>query len=291
MKIMVLGAAGQLGRRLCLALPGNIVGFTRTHADLTEPLQLRSAFERHRPEVVVNAAGFTEVDRAEAEPAAAFAVNASAMRDLAILCRDFDCALIHFSTNYVFGAEAERAVPYAESDAPGPINVYGDSKLLGEEHIRSLWPRHFILRTAGLYGTSLEGSGRVNFVATMLRKARAGTPIRVVSDQICTPTSAADLADAVRELLGSEAYGLYHLTNAGDCSWHEFAQAIFALSGRPARLEPIRSHEYAALAARPRYSVLANARWIENRFAPLRPWREALAHYLAENGGADQVPA
>lgn len=276
MKIIVLGAGGQLGRRLCLALPGEIVGLTRADADLTNPQQVRSTLERHRPEMVVNAAGFTAVDRAEAEPDAALAVNAEGVRNLALLCRDFACPLIHFSTNFVFGADAGRAAPYAETDAPGPINVYGKSKLLGEEHIRRLWPRHFIVRTTGLYGVGK------NFVEAMLRQADAGTPIRVVGDQVCTPTSVMDLATGVRALLQSQAYGLYHLTNAGACSWHEFAQAIFELTGRPAALEPIRSDEYAALARRPRYSVLANARWIASGFTPLRPWREALAHYLAE---------
>jgi dTDP-4-dehydrorhamnose reductase len=146
--------------------------------------------------------------------------------------------------------------------------------------VRGLWARHFILRTCGLYGTPGAGSQRVNFVEAMLRQAEAGTPIRVVSDQVCTPTSVADLADGVRQLLGSQAYGLYHLTNAGACTWHEFAQAIFALTGRSADIEPIRSDAYPARARRPRYSVLSNARWIESGFTPLRPWREALAHYL-----------
>jgi dTDP-4-dehydrorhamnose reductase len=280
MKTLVLGAAGQLGRHLCVSLPGEIVGLARADADLTKPLQLRAAFERHRPHVVVNAAGFTQVDRAEDEPAAALAVNAHALRDLAILCRDFDCTLIHFSTNYVFGADAKHATPYAETDVPGPINVYGKTKLLGENTVREIWPRHFILRTCGLYGTPGAGSRRTNFVETMLRRAEARTPIRVVSDQVCTPTSVADLADAARQLLESPAYGLYHLTNAGACTWHEFAQAIFALTGRSASLEPIASDAYAALAPRPRYSILSNACWMEAGFTPLRPWREALAHYL-----------
>lgn len=285
MKTIVLGAAGQLGRRFCEILPGSVVGLTRAEADLTQPAQLRSAFERHRPGIVVNAAGFTEVDRAEAEPALAYAVNADAVGELAALCREFDCLLVHFSTNYVYGADELRTTPYAECDAPGPINVYGKAKLLGEERLRAAWPWHFIIRTSGLYGLPGPDSRRGNFVDMMLRLARAGKPIRVVDDQICTPTSVVDLAEAVRMLLASNAYGTYHVTNAGACSWHAFARAIFDTSGQKPALVPIKSDVYAAAARRPRYSVLENARWIEAGFTPLRPWREALAEYLRDRHG------
>lgn len=289
MKNIVLGAGGQLGRELCRVLPGDVVALGRADADLAQPLKLRRTLEEIRPRIVINAAGSTQVDRAEAEPGAAFAVNALAVRDLAVICRDLDAVLIHFSTNYVFGLDRMRDSPYDEDDAAAPCNVYGASKLAGEFFVRSLCPKHFILRTCGLYSAPGAGSGRMNFVEAMLRQAAAGTPVRVVNDQICTPTSAADLAQAVVESLDSQAFGLYHLTNAGACTWHEFAEAIFAIARLEGAPVPIKSDEYAAPARRPRCSVLSNRRWINSGFTPLRPWREALRHYLAGRALPDFV--
>ena len=277
MNIVVLGAGGQLGQALCRVLPGAVVGLNRSQADLTQPIALRQVLEAQRPRIVVNAAGFTHVDRAETEPERAFAVNALAVRDLAMTCRDLDAVLVHFSTNYVFGLQQMRDAPYDEDDAPGPVNVYGASKLAGEHFVRSLCPKHFILRSAGLYG--MAGNGRGNFVDAMLQKD-ASVPIRVVDDQFCTPTSAVDLAGAAVELLDSQAFGLYHVTSGGACTWFEFAEAIFELANRDMPLVPIKSDAYASPAHRPRFSVLSNRRWINTGFTPLRPWRAALADYL-----------
>ena len=276
MKIVILGANGQLGRQLGVTLSGEVIALSRAEADLVKPAALRQTLMQLRPRVVVNAAGYTQVDKAELHPAEAFAVNAVGVRDLAAICRDLDATLIHVSTDYVFGVEATRMSPYRETDAPGPLNVYGHSKLAGEQFVQTLCPKHFILRTSGLYG-----SGSTNFVETMLRKAEEPSPVRVVDDQICTPTSAFDLAAAVRELLDSQAHGLYHVTNSGSCSWHEFAQTIFEMKKKDVKLDPIPSGEYAAPAERPHYSVLSNARWIDNGFTPLRSWQQALESYLA----------
>lgn len=280
MRNVVLGAGGQLGQALCQALAGDVVGLTRREADLTRVGALRETLAALKPAVVINAAGFTHVDRAEAEPERAFAVNGLALRDLAFVCRDLGAVLVHISTNYVFGLDGRRDTPYAENDPTGPVNVYGVSKLAGEAFVRCWCPRHFIVRTCGLYGTSSAGVGRGNFVTTMLRLARTGEPIRVVNDQICTPTSAADLASAVRELLGSDVYGIYHITNGGACTWYEFARAIFESAGVAAPLEPIPSWEFASPARRPRFSVLSNHRWVNSGHTPLRPWREALDAFV-----------
>jgi dTDP-4-dehydrorhamnose reductase len=279
MRIAILGAAGQLGQEFARILPGEFVALARAAADLSNPPALRAKLQEIGPSVVINCASYNAVDRAESEPDAAFAVNALGVRSLALLCRELDCTLVHFSTNYVFGLDQDRAVPYVESDVPGPISVYAASKAAGEWFVRSLCPKHFVLRTCGLYGGS--GTRRGNFVETMLRKAAEGEPVRVVADQLCTPTSAADLARASLPLLGSSDYGLYHVTNAGACSWFEFALAIFAMSGSRTPLTPIRSEEFVLPAKRPGYSVLSNARWIRAGFAPLRPWQDALAEYLA----------
>jgi dTDP-4-dehydrorhamnose reductase len=215
------------------------------------------------------------VDAAENEPGKAFAVNALAVRDLAVICRDLDAMVIHLSSDYVFGLDATRDAPYDEDDPPGPLNVYGTSKLAGENFLRAMWPKHFIIRTCGLYG-----DGGANFVEAMLKKIEVGTPPRVVADQICTPTSAADLARAIIELLECSAYGVYHVTSSGACTWHEFASAIFEFAGKTMEVEAISSDQYAAAAKRPRYSVLSNRRWISAGFAPLRSWRDALASHL-----------
>ncbi len=279
MKIVILGATGQLGRQLGKVLPGDVVALGRADADLTKPMELRQTLTALRPRVVLNAAGFTQVDRAEAEPALAFAVNALAVRDLAAICRDLDCTLAHFSTDHVFGHEERREAAYSETDVPGPLSVYGASKLAGEQFVQAICPKHFILRTCGLYA---EGTP-TNFVATMLRKADEGEVLRVVDDQLCTPTSAFDLASATRALLDADAYGLYHVTNSGACTWYEFALTIIELAQKTITIEPITSAQYTAPARRPRYSVLSNARWLDRGFPPLRSWQASLEAYLSTN--------
>ncbi len=278
MKIALLGAGGQLGRDLQPRLQGEVVAWTREQGDLTRPVELRASLEALRPDVVVNCAAYNLVDTAESDPTAAFAVNAWGVRDLALICRDLGCALVHFSTDYVFGLDESRRAPWSETDAPGPVSVYGLSKLAGEYMVRSLCPRHFVMRTCGLYGVWGTGGKGGNFVETMLRLAEQGKPLRVVADQICTPTYTADLAAATALLATTRRYGLYHATNSGACSWHEFAQAIFERPGVKADLKPITSREFGAAARRPAYSVLATS------LSPLRPWREALTAYLDERG-------
>ncbi len=282
MKYAVLGAGGQLGRDLCPRLPGEVVPLTRADADLTRPGELRNLLERLRPDAVVNCAAYNFVDRAEDEPDAAFAVNSWAVRDLASACRDLGCLLVHFSTDYVFGLDAGRRGPYAEDDAPGPLSAYGMSKLCGEYLVRALCPRHLVVRTCGLYGVWGSGGKGGNFVETMLRLAREGRPLRVVSDQVCTPSYTADVAEGVAALLASGAGGLHHLTNAGGCSWHAFASMIFALEGVKADLTAVTSAEYGAKARRPAYSVLSGAASRGLGLPALRPWQEALAAYLTE---------
>jgi dTDP-4-dehydrorhamnose reductase len=276
-RFAVLGAAGQLGRDLCPRLPGEVIPLTRERADLTRPETLRAALAEARPDVVVNCAAYNFVDRAEAEPDAAFAVNAWGVRDLARTCHDLGCTLVHFSTDYVFGLDEGRTTPYRATDAPGPVSVYGLSKLAGEYLVRALGPRHIVIRTCGLYGVWGSGGKGGNFVETMLRLASQGKPLRVVADQVCTPTYTADLATATVALIAADRPGLYHVTNAGSCSWHEFAAAIFELAGVKADLTPIASREYGAAARRPAYSVLAPTAGVV-----LRPWRKALATYLEE---------
>lgn len=282
MKYAVIGAAGQLGRDLCPRLPGDVTPLTRAQTDLTKLETLKDTLGQLRPDVVVNCAAYNFVDKAETEPEAAFAVNAWGVRNLALACRDLDVLLVHYSTDYVFGLDEERKTPLTENDPPGPVSVYGLSKLAGEYQVRSLCPRHFVIRTCGLYGIHGSGGKGTNFVETMLKLAGQGKALRVVADQTCTPSYTVDVAAASVALIGSGRYGLYHVTSSGACSWHEFAGAIFELAGVRADLTATTSREYGAAARRPGYSVLDNAKSAQAGVPLLRPWREALAAYLQE---------
>jgi dTDP-4-dehydrorhamnose reductase len=278
MKIAIVGAGGQLGRELAQLLAG-AAALTRAEADLTRPDTL-AALAAHKPDLVINCAAYNLVDRAEDEPQAAMAVNADGMRPLAALCRDLGCVLVHFSTDYVYGADERRRTPYIESDQPGPISVYASSKLQGEDLVQALCPRHFVVRTCGLYGKAGQGGKGSNFVQAILKRASAGMPLRVVSDQECTPTATADLARAVCALIMTGAYGLYHITNAGSCSWFGFAQAILENAGLNSSLTPVTTEEWGAKARRPRYSVLDCSKYHALGLPPMRPWQEALRDYL-----------
>jgi dTDP-4-dehydrorhamnose reductase len=274
MHFVVLGAAGQLGRDLCPRLPGNVTALDRSGLDLSRPNTVAPRLRELRPDVVVNCAAYNLVDRAEDEPEAAFATNTWGVRHLATACRDLGCTLAHFSSDYVFGLDTVRNKPYEVGDAPGPVSVYGLSKLAGEYLVRSLCPKHFVMRTCGLYGLWGSGGKGGNFVETMLRVAGQGKPLRVVNDQRCTPSYTVDVAAAAAELVQTERYGIFHLTNAHFCTWYEFAHAIFETAGMKAEVSPITSQEFGAKARRPGFSVLAA------NVPPLRPWREALVAYL-----------
>lgn len=282
MRYLVIGANGQLGRDLCPRLPGKVIGVGREQADLTRSDRLQATVAQIQPQVIVNCAAYNFVDRAESEPDLAFAVNALGVQSLARLCGERQITLVHFSSDYVFGLDAGRSTPWNEDDPPGPVSVYGASKLAGEYFVRTYCPKHFVIRTCGLYGVWGSGGKGGNFVETMLKLAAQGKPLRIVDDQVCTPTYTRDLANAVVPLIDSGRFGLYHLTSAGSCTWFEFASAIFDLAALKVERSPVTSVEYGAAARRPAYSVLSNRRYESLGFAPMRPWREALATYLTE---------
>jgi dTDP-4-dehydrorhamnose reductase len=287
MRYAVVGAAGQLGRDLCPRLEGEVVALGRNSTpavDLSRPESLRAIFDEIRPDVVVNCAAYNFVDRAESEPEAAFAVNAWGVRELARLCAEENRLLVHFSTDYVFGLDVTRRQPWTVNDAPGPVSVYGLSKLAGEYLVRALCPRHLVIRTCGLYGVWGSGGKGGNFVETMLRLASQGKPLRVVDDQTCTPSYTVDVAEKTVDLLKTARTGLYHITNSGSCTWYELARTIFELSRLDANLTPIPSRDYPVPARRPAYSVLDLSGLQEAGINPPRPWRDALAAYLLERG-------
>ena len=282
MRTAVLGARGQLGSDLCQRLRGEVIPLNRADVELTDSAKLRQVLTDLRPDVVVNCAAYNFVDRAETEREAAMAVNAWAVHDLAKICRDLNSCLVQFSTDYVFGFDEQRQTPLTEVDSPGPLSVYGLSKLAGEYLVRSTGPKHLVIRTCGLYGVRGSGGKGGNFVETMLRLAKEGKSLRIVNDQRCTPSFTVDVADATIGLIEAGATGLFHVTNAGDCTWCEFASEIMRASGIDVKVAPITSAEFGAAARRPPYSVLSNQRLKDASVKAPRNWREALATYLQE---------
>jgi dTDP-4-dehydrorhamnose reductase len=282
MRFAVLGAAGQLGCELCARLPGEVIALGRSQIDLARPDAIPATVATLGADVFINCAAYNFVDRAESEPDAAFAVNAWGVRALARACRAAKVKLVHFSTDYVFGIESSRTQPYEEVDLPGPLGVYGLSKLAGEYLCRAECPDALVIRTCGLYGAAGSGGKGGNFVETMLRLAGEGKPIRVVDDQRCTPSYAADVAEATTALVGVGATGLFHITNAGSCTWYEFAAEIFRLYELKPNLTSIASSDYNSPARRPSFSVLSTAKAAAAGIAVPQPWRSALDSYLAE---------
>lgn len=282
---MLIGCTGQLGSELVKTLPAaEVTPLTHSEFEVSDVCSVKNAFERHHPEVVINTAAFHRVDDCETQIEKAFRVNAFAVRDLALACREHHAVLVHFSTDFVFGGE--KRTPYLETDLPRPLSVYGASKLAGEHLVQLTLPRHFLIRTCGLYGAAGSRSKGGNFVETVLRRAQEGKPLRVVSDQVVTPTYTVDLARKVAELIRTDAYGLYHVTNNSSCSWLEFARRIFELAGVKADLQPTTSDAFGAPAGRPAYSVLKNGRLEQLGMDDLPVWENALQRYLTERKAA-----
>lgn len=283
MRIALIGADGQLGSELLRVLAGEEVRpLYYPDFDITRPDRTRQVLRELAPDVVINTAAYHRVDECEDNPELSFLVNAIAVRNLALLARELDFVLVHFSTDYVF--DGKKGKPYVEEDPPFPLNVYGVSKLAGEIFLQTNLDRYFLIRTCGLYGGAGSKEKGYNFVDRMIELEKEGRRLRVVNDQRVTPTSAAELAERIRELIQTSHYGLFHMTNEGECSWYEFAREIFTLLGKKPRLEPVDSQTFRAKARRPLYSVLENKRARAIGLRPFSPWKEALRVYLRERG-------
>jgi dTDP-4-dehydrorhamnose reductase len=282
-RVAVIGASGQLGTDLVKVLSDwDLVPLTHSDLDVCDFVYTRKVLRDRRPDIVINTAAFNRVDDCEEEVSKAFWVNAFAVRNLAKVCADLDCVFVHISTDYVF--DGSKGAPYTEDDAPNPLSVYGTSKLTGEYFARNLCAKHFVVRTCGLYGTAGSQAKGGNFVETMIRLAKEGKPIRVVNDQVLTPTYTRDLAEKIKKLLQTETFGLYHITSSGQCSWYEFAGKIFELMGLKPAFGPTTTAAFGAKARRPAYSVLAHNGLQRLGMDDLRPWPEALQAYLIEKG-------
>lgn len=275
-KIIVTGAGGQLGRAINLQYAGSgeyeLINTDVGELDITKIDDVMELVRQVRPYAIINCAAYTAVDACEKEEDLAFKINAIGARNLSIAATETGAKLMHVSTDYVFDGNGTR--PYRETDPTGPQGAYGRTKLAGEEFVREFGHRHFIIRTAWLYG---DGK---NFVRTMLRLAQTNDKVRVVMDQVGSPTSAAELAKAIAYLLPTENYGLFHGTCEGDCSWAQFTEEIFRLAGKRTKVEAITSEEYGAAAKRPAYSILENYMLKMTTDFMFADWHDAIAAYI-----------
>jgi dTDP-4-dehydrorhamnose reductase len=277
-RIAIIGASGQLGSAFRQLLGERAIPIQHSQIEISDAESIRAALMAANPDFVINAAAYNWVDKAEDEPQVAYAVNALGPRNLALVCAERAIPLLHVSSDYVFGLDASTT-PLRETDLPGPVSAYGLSKLAGEYFVRSLCPQHFVIRTCGLYGHA-QAIGKGNFVKTMLRLGRERGHVRIVNDQHCTPTSTIDLAGALVELIATQEFGLYHLTNRGATTWYDFAREIFRAAGVAVTTEPITTREFAAKAPRPAYSVLNCEKAARILNVEMPAWQDAVGKYL-----------
>lgn len=276
--ILVIGAPGQLGQDLMKVLDGEALGLSHRDIEVRERESVARALDLHRPRAVINTSAYHRVDLCEQNPDQALAVNAVAVAMLAEECAKRDVYLVHFSTDYVF--DGAKGSPYAEDDAPNPINVYGVSKLAGEVLLRLKNSRSLAVRTSSLFGVAGSSGKGGNFVETILKRAREQGYVDVVNNIIMKPTYTRDLAQKVAEVAAREVTGVLHITNGGQGSWFDFAREIVKQAGIQAEVRP--TQDQGQVPRRPHYSALANATLVRQGFQELRPWPEALAAYLAE---------
>lgn len=286
MNVLIIGAEGQLGQDLCAVFAdctlhrADLDGDGH-HLDISDAAAVNALITQDiKPDLVINAAAAHNVPLCEQEPALAFAVNATGARNLAVACKAAGARLVHVSTDYVFGDGGTK--PYVERDLPQPLSVYAASKLAGEHLIASVLDDHIIVRTAAIYGNApCRAKGGRNFIGTMLHLAATRPEVKVVTDEITTPTYTLALARQMRVLAKKGESGLYHLTCQGACSWFEFAQAIFEETGTVVTLTPTTSAEFQSPVRRPAYSVMENKHAQDQGLDIMPPWRDALKDYLA----------
>ncbi len=283
MKILILGADGQLGTDLVKTNPGrDVVGAVLADADVTDAGAVRTLVEKHRPAWVVNTTAFTRTEDCEEKPELAFAVNAFGARNAATAARGVGARLLTIGTDFVF--DGEKGAPYVESDPVRPLNVYGISKYAGERLAQVEAPDAVVARGASLFGAAGALGKGGNFVESILKKAKAGEDVSVVNDIVVSPTYTRDMAARLWELIDRNAPGgVYHIVNPGACSWWEFAAEALRLVGLPAP-KPVPSSAYPSKIKRPKYAALGSERLKPLGFAPLRSWRDALKAYLVEKG-------
>jgi dTDP-4-dehydrorhamnose reductase len=286
MKVLVTGANGQLGTDLCQALQHlELIPLNHSDIEISDMNSVKQVFNEYKPHVVINTAAYVRVDDCETEQDKAFKVNALGARNVAVVAQELRAKLVHISTDYIFGGESRsQDTPYTEFDTPIPLSVYGKSKLAGENFIRHLCQNHFIARTSGLFGVAGASGKGGNLVETMLKLAQEQDQLKVVDDQFFSPTYTRDLAGKLVQLIATEYYGIFHITNKGACSWYEFAKEILRLASLKTPIIPISSDQYPQRARRPRFSVLDNYHLRLLGMDDMRTWQEALRDYMISKG-------
>jgi len=282
LRVLVTGACGMLGRLVCAALQEkHQVILTDVlpgceSLDITDTGAVFDTLNRFRPELVIHCAAMTDVDGCERNPDMAYKVNGVGTWNLACACASLDSAIAYVSTDYVF--DGEKGEAYTEFDRTNPMSAYGGSKLAGEIAVRELCRKHYVVRTSWLFAPHGK-----NFAISILKAADVKKELRVVADQVGSPTYAKDLAEFLASLVGSPLYGVYHFTNAGSCSWHEFAGKIIETAGKTdVKVVPIKSEEWPTPTKRPKYSVLRHYKMELLGRDSARPWEEAVAEFVRE---------
>lgn len=279
MKVLVTGVKGQLGYDVMRELKKRgheAVGVDIDEMDITDAGQVRQVLTKTAPEAVIHCSAFTAVDRAEDEVDLCRRVNAQGTKNIAEVCEELDCKLLYLSTDYIFSGDGER--PWEPEDEPNPLNVYGQTKYEGEQEVKTRCNKHFIVRISWVFG--INGN---NFIKTMLRLGKEKGAVKVVDDQIGSPTYTFDLAILLVDMIESEAYGEYHATNEGICSWYEFAKEIFRAAGMDdVTVTPVATGEFPAKAKRPKNSRMSKEKLVKNGFNKLPTWQDAVRRYLEE---------
>jgi dTDP-4-dehydrorhamnose reductase len=279
MRIAVIGANGQLGFDLCRAVgEDKLIRVTHSDIEVSNRTNVDEVISREKPDAIINTAAFHKVDLCEDNPEKAFAINAVGAWNLARAAKENNAKYVFISTDYVFSGS--KRTPYAEDDPVDPVNVYGVSKAAGEMLIKNLGGKYFIIRTAGLYGIHESGRG-LNNVELMLKQGKENDVVKVAADRITTPTYTLELANTILELLKTDKYGTYHITNEGSCSWYEFAKKLYELEGVKTKLIPATSQEFTK-APRPKYSVLEKRNLKAAGLKTTKHWEKSLAEYLKE---------
>jgi dTDP-4-dehydrorhamnose reductase len=282
LKILLIGADGQLGTDIQKVIKSpELIPLTISDIDITDKKSVDIIFEKYKPDIAINTAGYSQVDKSEEDDISAFTLNAFAVKNLCLACKRHGTQLMHISSDYVFNGRTNK--PYKETDIPSPGTVYGMSKLTGEFYVKELLDKYYIIRTCGLYGVrGCMGKGGGNFVENMINASKEKPVIRVVGDQIVAPTYTHDLAEKLALLVRTGRYGIYHITNSGKCSWYDFAKKIFELTKISVRLEKASTAEFHSKANRPAFSVLENKNMQKAGIGGMRSWDKALEAYLIE---------
>jgi dTDP-4-dehydrorhamnose reductase len=282
MKLAIIGSNGQLGTDLrdVLSREHDVVGLRHSDVEITDISNLKKIISSIKPEIILNTAAYNLVPRAEQESEAAFQINAVGVLNLAKVCNDLEIRLLHYSTDYVFDGRKQQ--PYIETDCPNPLNVYGSSKLAGEYFVLNYSDKSYVVRVSGIYGKVPSRGKGGNFVTTMIKLAQEKSEVRVVDDEILTPTPTYHIAKNTAALIKTDAFGLYHMTCEGACSWYEFAKVIWETMQLKTPLHPASVKDFPTVVTRPFYSVLENKNLNKIGMNQMPGWRKALVEFLSE---------